>query len=242
MKLVSLTPRKENRLKMSGKKCWGKYWDKEMGRNTRLVKKNCTQGSTYFPILYQSPLVGHDDNEIITKRASKICNHTNEDVGAADMQHASTHKHCKPRTNLSVGTSFKIFLQHQPNFFRICYLTSTDTISWMFILIVLSEEIKLFQYSKRWLYRHCVQAVLFGKPERKEHFVDVGDARRKSNRSTLNCVTNKPGVRRQSGLTRSKQLLKGWEFLNHMTNFQLVSKDSVPIINHGRFQRNMLNF
>jgi len=51
---------------------------------------------------------------------SKVCNHTNEDKIAADMQHASAHKHCKSRTNLSVGTNFKIFLQHQPNFFRIC--------------------------------------------------------------------------------------------------------------------------
>lgn len=118
------------------------------------------------------------------------------------------HKNCKSRSNLSVGTSFKIFLQHQPNFCRICYLISTNTIFWMFILIVLSEETKLFQYINRWLYRHCVQAILFGKPEQKKHFVDVGDARRKSSRSTLNCVTNKPGVRRQSEPTRSKQFLK----------------------------------
>jgi len=77
----------------------------------------------------------------------------------------------------------------------------------MFILIVLSEEIKLFQHIKRSLYGHCVQAILSGKPERKKHFVDVGDARRKSSRSTLNCVTNNPDVSRHSGLTCWKEWL-----------------------------------
>jgi len=78
----------------------------------------------------------------------------------------------------------------------------------MFILIVLSEEIKLFQYTEQWLYRHCIQAILFGRPERKENFVGADDARRKRSMFTLNCVTNEPGVRRQSGLTSSKELLK----------------------------------
>jgi hypothetical protein len=84
----------------------------------------------------------------------------------------------------------------------------------MFIIIVLSEEIKLFQDIKQWLYRIYTQVILFGKPERKKHFVDFGDARRRSSKSTLNYVTNKPGVGRQSGFTRSKRLLKkGTNFL-----------------------------